>query len=113
MVLPFQFIHPSPAVPVIVSYFPGRAAYAGGLKTRFVRSRAFDANLNNRHLHKIRTISMAARRARVNLLFTMQPIVHHSTRRSPCRAKWDAGTRGNRAVLRGGTAPPSSALAFA
>jgi len=47
---------PLSLIPKIVSYFPGRVAYARGLKTRFARPRAFETNLNNRHLHKMRTI---------------------------------------------------------
>src|SRR5215472_2773424 len=66
-----------------------RAAYARDLKTRFVPSRGFESNLNYRHLHKMRTIGATRWCARVNEAFTMQHpaqhLVHHSTRRSPCR----------------------------
>jgi hypothetical protein len=90
------------------------APYARPLKVPFARPCCFYENLKERHLPKIGTIgARVARRdcdahpslresatqqisaaigprhagaARVNASFTMQRIVHHSTRRSPCRA---------------------------
>jgi len=82
------------------------------LKTPFAEPRAFDANLNYRHLRKIRTIGRAPRTTR-------QPGVHHATDRSPFNPPFtmpdecNARARGTCAVFARPAVAVPAALAFA